>query len=139
MSICEEHTCSVSSVPAQGARPEPAQQGGYRATLGRASWLLMHEMANNLPCSADLPTFYSTVRGIVHIYPCGTCRDNAQRIIQSEPFSGQQPLPEDSEEARRVARLYVSRLHAAVTANVARTGGYVSDASAEYARVYLAH
>ena len=148
MSVCQAHACDTSAAQpdetshASGAEPTvtlPSQGNSYRATLGRASWMLMHEMSNNLACASDLPAFYTTVRGIVALYPCAACRENAGRIIGAAPFGGPQPLPESDEEARRVARLYVNRLHAAVTESVARTGGYVSERSAEYARLYLKH
>ena len=140
MSVCEKNVCSVSPAPAAAATPdEPARAGagGYRAVLGRATWLLLHEMSNNLPCASDLPLFYATVAGVVRLYPCATCRENAVRILESDAFSGTQPLPREDEEARRVARAYVNRLHAAVTESVASRGGYVSARSAELARVYL--
>jgi hypothetical protein len=99
--------------------------------------MLMHEMASNLPCAADLPDFYATVRGIVRLYPCALCRENALRILSSSVFDGPRVMPEGLEEARHIARDFVGRLHAMVTASVARSGGYVSAASAEYVRVYL--
>lgn len=141
---CDVRACStaapVVSQPAEGAvaaQPPLAAANSYRAVLGRASWLLMHEMSSNLPSAAQLPLFYQTVRGIVHLYPCAVCRDNAVQLLQLDDFADPQPLPRDDEEARRAARSYVNRLHAAVTVSVSARGGYVSARSAELAKAYL--
>jgi hypothetical protein len=143
---CEVRACSTAAAPvelqqpaegAASAQPPPAAATSYRAVLGRAAWLLMHEMSSNLQSAAHLPLFYQTVRSIVKLYPCAVCRDNAVRLLQLPEFADPQPLPGDDEEARRAARSYVNRLHAAVTVSVAARGGYVSARSAELARAYL--
>lgn len=141
---CDSRACStaapVASQPAEGrtaVQPPPAAANSYRAVLGRAAWLLMHETSSNLQSAEQLPLFYQTVRNIVHLYPCAVCRDNAVQLLQLAEFADPQPLPDDDEEARRTARSYVNRLHAAVTVSVAGRGGYVSARSAELARAYL--
>jgi hypothetical protein len=141
---CDVRACStaapVKSQPAEseaGAQPTPVDSNSYRAVLGRAAWLLLHEMSSNLQSAENLPLFYKTVRGIVHMYPCAVCRDNAVLLLQLPEFADPQPLPSDDEEARRAARAYVNRLHAAVTVSVSARGRYVSARSAELARAYL--
>jgi len=151
---CDSRACSFSAAPAlddtsaRGKREAEHGAGGdateavagptsYRAVLGRAAWLLMHEMSQNLPCAADLPRFYSTIRSIVNLYPCVVCRDNAVRLLQTPEFADPQPLPVDDEAARQAARAYVNKFHAAVTMSIAARGGYVSARSAELARAYF--
>lgn len=151
---CDSRACSFSAFPANNDTPvrvnKESEHGAvsgvsetvagpssYRAVLGRAAWLLMHETSQNLPCAADLPRFYSTVRSIVSLYPCVVCRDNAVRLLQAPEFADPQPLPTDDEAARQAARSYVNRFHAAVTMSISARGGYVSARSAELARAYF--
>ena len=168
MSVCEAHVCSTAAAPdanedsGQQRQPQPhafriqfsspgaasdaterapaapAAANSYRAVLGRSAWMVMHEMASNLPCARDLPLFYDTVRGLVHLYPCSVCRENAVLIIDSAPFATHLTVPDTDEEARRAARSFVNAFHAAVTTSVIERGGYVSARSAELARLYLA-
>ncbi len=140
---CQVAACSTAEPAAQqlptgdATADQPASANSYRALVGRATWLLMHETSSNLPCSADLPAFYAMIRSIVHLYPCAMCRENAVRLLALPEFADPQPLPRADEEARRVARAFVNRLHAAVTVSVASRGGYVIARSEELSRAYL--